>query len=236
MPILYVLHHTSYSERTKEALSEAIVSDVQNYRTLSGTVSHAVSSIYFGGGTPSELNAKRISQLVQELRHSFPIADDVEITLETFPDLDTANVLRTYADAGITRISIGVQSLDIAVLEASRRPTTGLSRISKLVDACHSTGLCVNIDLMYGLPMQNKASCLTTLNTIIDARPDHITHYRCVNGPYSAAFRLREIEVFDRMTSEELMRVDDEARDLLINRGFHEYAADHYTMRLIHRV
>ncbi|MDE2823386.1 MAG: coproporphyrinogen-III oxidase family protein, partial [Chloroflexota bacterium] len=113
-----------------------------------------VRTVFFGGGTPSYLPSNDISSLMATISRSFALQDDAEITLEANPGDFTPDKLRHFLDAGINRLSIGVQSFDDGLLTLLGRRHTA----SDAVDAyrmAHGAGFDnVSIDLMYGLPHQ----------------------------------------------------------------------------------
>ena len=136
-----------------------------------------VDTIFFGGGTPSLLEPDEIAQLLTACRDTYPMTADVEITLETNPETVTAERLAAFRDAGINRLSFGVQSFDDAELKRLGRIHTA-QRAIDAIQAAKGTGFnSVSFDLMLWLPEQTKESWLGTLETAIAQSPDHLSLY-----------------------------------------------------------
>jgi oxygen-independent coproporphyrinogen-3 oxidase len=136
-----------------------------------------VRSIYFGGGTPSALGGERIRELLATLFARFQIAPgSVECTLEANPSRNVDDLAR-YREAGVNRLSIGVQSFDDAELHQLGRDHTG-EDAARYVSAARSAGFenC-SIDLMAGVPAQTSASFGRTLDRALACGPEHVSVY-----------------------------------------------------------
>ncbi|MCB0793444.1 MAG: radical SAM protein, partial [Flavobacteriales bacterium] len=146
----YCDFHFSTSEKTKEAVRSAMVKELEDRANeLQGT---NVSSIYFGGGTPSLLTPDELGTLLGQARRSLKVTSDAEVTLEANPDDITADRLASWKEMGITRLSLGTQSFQDDRLQVMGRAHTA-------ADALRSIGLIAvagfhswTIDLIYGLP------------------------------------------------------------------------------------
>ena len=136
-----------------------------------------LDTVFFGGGTPSYLPAGSIAMLLAAVRGAFRLADGAEITAEANPDdLDTGK-LASLLDAGVNRLSIGVQSLDddlLRLLGRRHSAREALNAFSRARDAGFDN---VSIDLMYGLPDQTPEQWAATLATALGLRPSHISMY-----------------------------------------------------------
>lgn len=134
-------------------------------------------TLYIGGGTPSELTAAQISDLFERLRRSFPTAHLSESTFEGNPESLDAEKLAVLARSGVTRLSVGLQTADDALLKSvGRRHTAAdFARVFRLARAAGIPAL--SIDLMFGLPGQSLASLGETLDFVLDLDPEHISLY-----------------------------------------------------------
>jgi putative oxygen-independent coproporphyrinogen III oxidase len=131
-----------------------------------------VTSVFVGGGTPTLVDADR---LVAVLR-AVPLAPGAEVTIECNPDdLDEARA-RTYAQGGVTRLSIGVQSMDTEVLATLGREHDP-SNVRRAVEAAHAAGLSVNVDLVYGAAGETLDQWSRTLDAAIALDPHHVSAY-----------------------------------------------------------
>jgi putative oxygen-independent coproporphyrinogen III oxidase len=139
-----------------------------------------VSTIFFGGGTPSVLPAEHLGVLVREIADSFGLRPDVEITTEANPESVTSAYLEKLRAAGFTRLSIGMQSAIrhvLEVLDRVHRP----GRPEQVVGEARAAGFeHVNLDLIYGAPYETDADWQASLDAAIGAGPDHISAYALV--------------------------------------------------------
>jgi oxygen-independent coproporphyrinogen-3 oxidase len=148
---------------------------------LVGTVSWArdltIETIFLGGGTPSLLTADALAEILDRLRQRFVVDPDAEITVESNPEsLDVAKLAR-YRDAGVNRISLGVQTLEDEILPAiGRLHDTAGSRAA--FDACRAAGFDnVSVDLMYGLPGLDVDGWTRAVEAALAWEPDHLSAY-----------------------------------------------------------
>ena len=137
----------------------------------------AADTIFFGGGTPSLLEPAEVARLIDACRDVFVVAPDAEVTLETNPETVTIDRMEGFRAAGVTRVSLGVQSLDDAELQRlGRRHTSARARtaVSVLRSAAFEN---VSLDLMMWLPQQGMADWQATVEGTIQLNPDHISLY-----------------------------------------------------------
>ena len=151
--------------------------------------SHAVlgempklSSVFIGGGTPSLFSAEQIQQIVGELSDTFGLAENCELTLEANPESTSERYLEEISQAGINRLSMGVQSFDKAVLATLDRQHNP-ERVAPLVQAAKDVGLAVSVDLIYGAPGETVESWTETLSEALALETDHISAYSLIVEP-----------------------------------------------------
>ena len=136
-----------------------------------------VHTVYLGGGTPSLLSPSQHEQILEQLRHSFAIADDAEISLEANPDdLNTA-YLQALRQIGFNRLSIGMQSANATVLRMFDRQHD----LKAVEGAVHYARMAqfgnISLDVIFGSPGETLADWKTTVATVIDFAPDHVSMY-----------------------------------------------------------
>lgn len=137
----------------------------------------AADTIFFGGGTPSLLEPPEIGALIRACRDTFDMSDDAEITLETNPETATAERLAAFRDAGVNRLSFGVQSFDDDELKRLGRIHSA-SRAVEAISAAQRTGFAsVSFDLMLWLPAQTRESWRRTVDQALTLAPDHLSLY-----------------------------------------------------------
>lgn len=136
-----------------------------------------VTSVYLGGGTPSLLEPHEIEAVMNQVRRGFRVEEDAEVTMEANPGTVTLEKLKAYAEGGINRISIGLQSADNRELKALGRIHT-YDEFLKTYQRARQAGFTnINIDLMSALPGQSLASWRSTLKQVTRLKPEHISAY-----------------------------------------------------------
>jgi oxygen-independent coproporphyrinogen-3 oxidase len=137
----------------------------------------AADTIFFGGGTPSLLEAEEIARLIAACRETFNVTSDAEITLETNPETATPERLAAFRDAGVNRISFGVQSFDDEELRRLGRVHSS-ARAKEAIDAAQGLGFgSVSFDLMMWLPAQSRDTWRLTVDQALAQTPDHLSLY-----------------------------------------------------------
>ena len=138
------------------------------------------STIFFGGGTPSLLTPDQIEEIILHLKNNFSISDDAEITMETNPGTVNRDKLKEFIDAGINRISIGIQTFDDEELKF-------LTRIHDKQTAIETVWLAkevgfnnINVDLIFNLPKQTKEKWLLNLQTAFELPVTHLSAYSLI--------------------------------------------------------
>ena len=137
----------------------------------------AADTIFLGGGTPSRMSPGQVARVLAAIRGRFEVTEDAEITLEGNPESLTVGALDGFRRAGVTRISIGVQSLDDAVLARVGRAHDAHTA-SRAVAAAREAGFsAVSLDLIAGLPGENLSLWPDTLRRAAALAPDHVSVY-----------------------------------------------------------
>ena len=136
-----------------------------------------VDSIFFGGGTPSLLAAGEVARVLAACRGAFDVAPDAETTLEMNPESCRADYASALIEAGIDRVSLGVQSFDDGELARLGRTHTA-ARARAAFDALRAAGCGnVSLDLMLWLPGQSRAACAASVDALLALAPDHASLY-----------------------------------------------------------
>ncbi|MDT3317004.1 radical SAM family heme chaperone HemW [Microbacterium sp. KSW4-11] len=136
-------------------------------------------TVFFGGGTPTLLPPGDLARMLDGVREAFGLADGAEVTVEANPDTMTDAVAETLAAAGVTRLSIGMQSAVPHVLAALDR-THDPANIATAVAAARNAGLAVSLDLIYGAPGESWEDWRTSLETATALAPDHVSAYALI--------------------------------------------------------
>lgn len=164
----------------------ALVDNMIQYRPLISD--RSISTIFFGGGTPSLLSGKQIDKILQCVRKHYAVDDKVEITLEANPGTVEQQKFIDFFYAGVNRISLGVQSFQDHYLDALGRIHHG-DEAKRAIDAAQQAGFNnINIDLMYALPGQSIEDALLDLATAMTFNTPHLSWYQLTIEPNTAFF------------------------------------------------
>lgn len=153
------------------ALARGVLSDAGALRPM--------ETVFFGGGTPTLLPPGDLARMLGTAIDAFGIVDGAEVTVEANPDTVTPEVARTLADAGVTRLSIGMQSAIPHVLAALDR-THQPENVRTAVDAAKDAGLAVSVDVIYGAPGESLADWEASLDAALALDSDHISAYALI--------------------------------------------------------
>ncbi|MEZ5812531.1 MAG: oxygen-independent coproporphyrinogen III oxidase [Rhizobiaceae bacterium] len=172
--------------RRYEPVSRYLRSLEAEIATISGHLAGRgrVTALHFGGGSPTMLKADDIVALADTLKRHFIFAGDAEISVEIDPNDMDGDRHRALAEIGMTRASLGVQDFDDRVQRAINRIQT-FDQTREVVEAVRAAGAAsVNIDLLYGLPLQSVASVEATLAKVVTLSPDRIALFGYAHVPW----------------------------------------------------
>jgi len=147
-----------------------------------------IHSIFFGGGTPSLFSGKAIHKILSQVRALTPILYDAEITLEANPGTIDTNHFESYKDAGVTRVSLGIQSFNNTHLKSLGRIHNSLDAKKGIEIAMHHFNE-VNLDLMYALPHQTLDEAIDDANMAISFNIQHLSFYHLTIEPNTFFFK-----------------------------------------------
>jgi len=151
--------------------------EIQLHAEKHSLAGRRLDTVYFGGGTPTTLEASQLTGVLQNVRDSFGVNEGAEISIEAHPDTVTEDSLGRLAEAGFTRISFGAQSMDDEELLQIGRRTSG-SRTQGAVRMARAAGFTnINLDLIYGVPGQSLEGWLATLEDVLALDPAHLSCY-----------------------------------------------------------
>lgn len=171
----YCDFHFSTNLEKKEKLAEAICIEIEQRKEY--LKDKALHSIYFGGGTPSTLSVDEVKKILSAINSNFVIEKNAEITFELNPEDATTEYLRAIRDAGINRLSIGLQSFDDEELKWMNRAHTAQQSVDCVKNAKAVGFENISIDLIYGSRFQNESSWKKTLEKIFELNVPHISSY-----------------------------------------------------------
>ena len=195
---------------------DALVRDLEGL--LPAVWGRPVTSLFIGGGTPSLFSPRSIDRLLSEIRARVVLDPEAEITMEANPGTVEAARFRGYRDAGVNRLSIGVQSLNDALLEKLGR-IHDAAEARRAIDAALSHFDNVNIDLMYGLPGQSLAQAREEMSIAAGLGASHVSAYQLSIEPNTVFFRRRpELPPHDVCAEMQI-----EVEQVLVQAGYEHY-------------
>ena len=180
-------HELGSSQLPEQRYTEALLADMEAALPL--IWGRTVHSIFIGGGTPSMLAPDTVDRLLGDLRARLPLEPQCEITMEANPGTFEKERFRAFAQAGVTRLSVGVQSFNDAHLQAIGRVHDRAQALSAVEEVARSFGA-FNLDLMYALPGQTMEQLGEDVATALAFAPPHISIYHLTIEPntYFAKF------------------------------------------------
>jgi len=204
-----------------EALQREIAWEAGNY------AEYEIKTIFFGGGTPSILEAEDIAKILNCLRTHYQIAADAEITLEMNPGTADMDKLLKLKKAGINRLSIGLQSADNAELQMLGRIHTYEDFMQTYHQAREAGFANMNIDLMSALPGQHLEDWIQTLEKVMTLQPEHISAYSLIIEEGTQLYDQKEVcaAVPDEDEDRAMYQA---AKRILAEYGYHRYEISNY--------
>ncbi|XP_063816771.1 radical S-adenosyl methionine domain-containing protein 1, mitochondrial [Pseudophryne corroboree] len=187
-----------------------------------------VSSVFFGGGTPSLASPSTINAVLEVISKYAYLPQDAEITLEANPTSSRKSKLQQFRDVGVNRLSIGVQSLDDCDLALLGRTHTASDAQLTLQEACKIFQGHTSVDVMFGLPGQSLASWHNTLHKLLEQCDDHVSLYQLTLERGTILFKLREKGQLVLPDQELTAQMYDDARWILQQAGFRQYEVSNF--------
>ena len=216
----------------KNEMQEKYVETVINeIKTITHKEKYTVTTIYLGGGTPSILNPEYIKNILQEIKSSFKILDDAEITIEINPGTVNEEKLKRYKEYGINRLSIGLQSANDKILKNIGR----IHDYKQFEETFFFARKCgfknINVDLMIGLPTQAIEDVKQTLEKIIQKNPEHISVYSLI---------IEEGTIIEKLINENKLQLPDEETERIMywtvvnelkENGYNQYEISNFSKK-----
>lgn len=215
--------HTLRGHIPEAAYVEALLADLAaDLREIpSGRHIH---SIFIGGGTPSLFSATAVARLLAGAAALIPFASDIEITLECNPGSADGDNFAGYRQAGVNRLSIGVQSFNNKHLQSIGRIHDGTEAAAAVTTARQAGFDNLNLDLMYGLPGQTEAQAVTDIQRASELGVEHVSHYQLTLEP-NTRFAKHPPQLPDEAQVEAMEQV---CRDALLVAGLERYEISAY--------
>ena len=219
-------------EKEKEEYVKMLVDEIRN---CPDTVqNYRVISIFFGGGTPSLLTGEQIGRLMDTVREIFTLDEDAEITMEMNPGTVTEEKLRKYRQAGVNRLSIGLQSVNDEELRLLGRIHT-YEEFREAYHLARANGFSnINVDLISAIPGQTVESWRRTLEQVMALSPEHISAYSLIIEEGTRFYQWygkgqTDQEKYPPLPDEDAERqMYERTEGILEEYGFHRYEISNY--------
>ena len=208
---------------------EALIREIKaNYKFGSDYI---VTTVFFGGGTPSMLSGEQMKFILDAIREGFTFREDPEISMEANPGTVTEENLKAYREAGINRISFGLQSANNKELKVLGRIHTYEMFLESFSMARQCGFDNINVDLISAIPNQTLESWEQSLNKVLELQPEHISAYSLIieeGTPFEKLYGETGPNV-DELPAEEIERdIYHYTEKMLEQRGYHRYEISNY--------
>ncbi len=216
----YALAQSALPEK---AYVDALLADLE--RDSAGAGERPVESVFIGGGTPSLFSATAIARLLAGVHERVALAPDAEITLEANPGVAEEGRFHDYRQAGVNRLSIGIQSFNAEHLQRLGR-SHGRQAAFRAAAAAQAAGFRnFNLDLMFGLPGQTLEQSVADVANAIALEPDHISLYQLTLEPETAFYKRPPVDLPDE---DLLWTMQERCCRQLLDSGFAQYEISAY--------
>ncbi len=214
--------HAAREPIPEAAYVEALLRDLE--QELPGVWGRRLLSVFIGGGTPSLFSPEAIDRLLAGIRARLALAPETEVTLEANPGTVEVGRFREFRGAGVTRLSIGVQSFDDRLLARIGRIHDGRDA-RRAAEAAHAAGFGnFNLDLMYALPGQTAEQALADVQSAVALEPRHLSCYQLTLEPNTLFHREPPVLPCE----EEVDAIEHACRERMADAGFARYEVSAY--------
>ncbi|MDX1445735.1 radical SAM family heme chaperone HemW [Lishizhenia sp.] len=218
-------HFSTSFEKYKTRMVSAICKEIVTRKSyLEG---EALQSIYFGGGTPSVLEAEEIQEILSTITANFQIHENREITLEANPDDITPEKLSQWKAAGVNRLSIGVQSFRQEDLDWMNR-AHNVTEAKRALELAAELGFELSIDVIYGLPNFNTEDFKQNLEQVLAYSPEHLSAYCLTIEEKTALHKAVEQGKIVPSNNEAQSEQFDFLVDFLKSKGYEQYEISNF--------
>ena len=216
----------------QKAYVRALIKEIRTAACYSSR--YEVTTIFFGGGTPSLLSGEQLDEIMKAIKESFLIRKDVEITIEMNPGTANREKLKAYRRAGINRLSIGLQSANNQELKILGRIHT-FETFLEMYQMAREEGFDnINVDLMSALPGQTEESYEETVKKVLTLAPEHISSYSLIieeGTPFFEWYGKGESSSMPEPPDEDTERcMYKRTKELLEEAGYYRYEVSNYAL------
>ena len=210
-------HAQNSEEIPQVAYLAALFADLE--QELPQIAEREIVSIFIGGGTPSLLAPEIIEQLLFGLRSRLRLRNNLEITLEANPGTAESEKFQRFREAGVNRLSLGIQSFDSATLQKLGRIHDAKQARQAIILAQQARFTHINVDLMFGLPGQTVSSAINELEIACSFNPSHLSWYQLTIEPHTEFYRSPPV----LPKEDDIWQIQQSGLEFLSAQGFENY-------------
>ncbi len=219
-------------EALRERYVKALCEEIRiRARLMSDHADGVFDTIFFGGGTPSLLTSEQIARIIAELNMNFVIDSEAEVTLESNPKALSMESLVGYRNAGVNRLSMGVQSMNDDILKRLGRIHTAHDVIRDVQNAREAGFDNINLDLMFAVPGSSLETTLIDIEAVTSLEPEHISFYSLQLEEGTAFFKEFEMGKLTEVTDEIDRAMYHAGIKLLKEKGYERYEISNFAKR-----
>lgn len=217
------------NHKVEEPYIETLLKEWQLYLQLFGDEKPRIKEIHLGGGTPTFFSPENLSKLIRGILDTSEVCENPEFGFEGHPRNTTKEHLQTLFNLGFRRLSLGIQDFDIEVQKIVHRIQT-FEEVKEVTDAARAIGYTsINYDLIYGLPLQTRASVKDTIEKTNLLRPDRIAYYSYAHVPWVKPGQ-RSFTEKDLPADEEKRALYELGKEMFESSGYKEIGMDHFAL------
>ncbi len=210
----------------KEPYLKQVLQELTNRKAY--LPNETIETIYFGGGTPSQLNAQELETILEHIYKLYTVSPSAEITMEANPDDLTPAYVKAIASLPFNRLSMGIQSFNDADLKFLNRRHSAKQAIAAVAN-CQAVGLTnLSIDLMYGLPNQTLEAWRENINQAIALNVPHISAYHLIYEEGTALYKLMEAGKVRSVDEDVSLAMFTTLIDTLSSNGYQHYEISNF--------
>lgn len=228
--LCYFCGCNSYGMRKADSVDAYMKAMIKELRTVIAKLdkNRKVSQIHYGGGTPNAVAEHYLQEINEIIFNNFQFIDDPEIAIECNPAYLNESQIEGLKKAGFNRFSLGIQDFSKAVLKAVNReePFMELEKIIALLRK-DSSEIKVNLDFIYGLPLQTADQFAATIEKAAALNPDRLVTFSYAHVPWVSKIQ-QKLEVYGLPANEEKIKMNDRALEIMKKNGYEAIGMDHY--------
>lgn len=222
--------HTAGGELSEKAYIDALLADLEHDLSHAaspaggGAAKPCIASIFIGGGTPSLFSPDAIHRLLEGVAGRLDFAENIEISLEANPGTVESQKFKGFRQAGVNRLSIGVQSFNDQHLQSLGRIHDGAQAVRAVELAVEAGFDNFNLDLMFGLPDQTLDEACQDIRTCLSLNPAHVSYYQLTLEPNTPFYKMPPV----LPESDDIWEIQKACQLLLAENGFVQYEVSAY--------